>query len=69
MFRAPLNHRRLHERVPDSRHHRYLLNKQGMANDILCLQDNNSGGVTALEVYIMNKELLLELTDYCSAHR
>ena len=52
--------------VPEYSHHRYLINETGMANDILCMQNNNSGGVTAVEVYIVNKELLLEMVDYCT---
>ena len=55
--------------VPPTRHHRYLLDKAGWAEDILCLQRQALGGVTALEVYLINKELLLRLVDYCSAHR
>ena len=57
------------EHVPEIRHHRYLLNARGAAADILCMQNSAAGGVTALEVYVINKETLLDLVDYCSAHR
>jgi len=55
--------------VPDSTHHRYLTDAENKVTDLLCTQRGNTGGVTALEVYIANKDALLELVDYCSAHR
>jgi glucose-1-phosphate adenylyltransferase len=57
------------DNVPDTCHHRYLLDKTGCASDLLCRQKEDTGGVTAMEVYIVNKNILLELVDYCSAHR
>ena len=56
------------EYVPEYRHHRYTVNN-GMAEDILYSQMGNTGGVSALEVYVVNKSTLLELVDYCSARR
>ncbi|MGE4353055.1 MAG: glucose-1-phosphate adenylyltransferase subunit GlgD [Oscillospiraceae bacterium] len=55
--------------IPESRHHRYLLNNDGAAVDILCMQNENTGGVTGMEAYIVNKNTLLELVDYSCAHR
>jgi glucose-1-phosphate adenylyltransferase len=57
------------ESVPRTTHHRYILGEDGRVTDLLCTQRSNTGGVTALEVYIANKDALLELVDYCSAHR
>ena len=57
------------ETVPGHRHHRYLVDDKGMAADILCTQSGDTGGVTATEVYVIDKDILLQLVDYCSAHR
>lgn len=57
------------DHVPSIQHHRYLLDRRGRAEDILCMPNSASGGVTAMEVYVVNKDTLLELVDYCSAHR
>jgi len=57
------------ETVPENRHHRYIVDSSGRAVDILCTQTGNTGGLASMEVYIINKDTLLELVDYCSAHR
>lgn len=55
--------------VPSGSHHRYILDGEGRAVDILCCQTGDTGGVTSLEVYIINKDTLLKLVSTCSAHR
>ena len=55
--------------TPSGQHHRYILDGDGKAVDILCQQKENTGGVASLEVYIVNTDTLMELISYCSAHR
>ncbi len=57
------------EHVPNFVHHRFTVDENNIADEILCVQtDSINGGVTSLEVYIMSKEILLELIDHCNAH-
>ncbi len=48
-------------------HHSYIVGKNSIAEQLLCLQTDNVG-VQSLETYIMSKTLLTELVEWC-AHR
>ena len=48
-------------------HHSYIAGKNGIADQLLCMQEENVG-VQALETYIMSKDLLIEIVEWC-AHR
>ena len=48
-------------------HHSYIVGKNGVAEQLLCLQTENVG-VQSLETYIMSKDLLIEVVEWC-AHR
>ena len=51
-------------------HHCFTLGHDGFANQLLCMQaPGTDTGVAALEVYMMRKDLLLELVDWCTERR
>lgn len=55
--------------TPTGDHHRFVC-KDNRVEDILYYRtDDKDGGVTSLEMYILEKDVLLELINYCSAHR
>lgn len=55
--------------TPERLHHRYIV-EDGVATKLLFNQANDiGGGVTAMEIYIIEKEYLLRLIDYCNAYR
>ena len=51
-------------------HHCFTLGQDGFADQLLCmLAPGNDTGVAALEVYMMRRDLLLELVDWCDERR
>ncbi len=53
------------EADPDYPHHRFLPNADGMADALRSPEGHFEGGLVSLEVYLIEKKLLLELMDYC----
>lgn len=51
-------------RVPGEQHH-FVPGEGGFARELLCQQTENDRGVTSLETYIMKREKLLELMQWC----
>lgn len=52
--------------APSDVHHRYIVDENGIATQLLCRQRDEKQGLAALEVYVMKKETLLELMDWCT---
>ena len=52
---------------PGYHHHRFLPDGDGQASRVLSLDGGNGEGLLSLEVYILEKSLLLELMDYCGS--
>ena len=47
-------------------HHRYVVGPDGFVEQLLCRQTQEERGVASLEVYVMRKQRLLELVDWCA---
>ncbi len=47
-------------------HHRFIPGENGMAEQLLCQQVSGSQGVASLEIYVMEKDTLLRLVQWCS---
>lgn len=52
---------------PNYPHHRFLPGADGFAEELLSVESTSARGLLSLEVYIMEKALLLELMDYCGS--
>lgn len=50
---------------PDFPHHRFLPDENGIATRLRSPEGHFDGGLVSLEIYIIQKSLLLELMDYC----
>jgi len=53
----------------DALHHRFELNAEGLAENILCNVRPGTAGIAPLEAYIIKKSVLLELIQWCSERR
>ena len=53
----------------DALRHRFELDKDGYAENILCNVRPGAGGIAPLEAYIIKKSALLELIQWCSERR
>lgn len=53
--------------VPDVLHHRYVVDEDGFVTDVLFDRQGNGEGIPSLECYIINKDTLLSLMDYCKS--
>ena len=47
-------------------HHRFTVDDNGMAQQMLFLQKDDSKGVASLEMFVLSKTQLLELVDWCA---
>ncbi len=50
---------------PAQRCHRYFPDADGLSSKLLCSVDGENGGVASTEVYLIRRELLLEMIDRC----
>lgn len=55
------------EGAPDYPHHRFLPNEDGFSSKVRSIEGGPGEGLMSLEVYILQKSLLLELMDYCGS--
>lgn len=47
-------------------HHSYLVGPDGLAKELLCMVDGSDDGYNSLEMYILKKDLLLEIVEWCA---
>lgn len=52
--------------APDYAHHRFIPGEEGFSGEMLFAPPGDKRGVASLEMYILKKDLLLALMDYCS---
>lgn len=52
--------------APDYAHHRFVPGADGFSTELIFSSAGDSRGVASLEMYILKKDLLLSLMDYCS---
>lgn len=53
------------ESTPEYRHHRYIVDADGFARKMAFNQYGAGEGLASLEAYVISKELLMRLMDYC----
>ena len=55
------------DHTPEGPHHRYIVDDNGLVKQALFFREGDSEGLPALEGYVIEKEILLEMMDNCYA--